>query len=176
VAYSYFPLHPETPVEGRLLEDLFAGRESVFASMSERLGVLMASEGLEYGERTHTYNSRLAQEMAVWADELGHTDRFHDALFRAYFVDGANLADPDVLLAAAASSGLDANEARTVLEQRRYSAAIDQHWRTAREMGVTGVPTFVTGELGVVGAQPYEILESLLARAGVRRRMEEGGV
>ena len=48
--------------------------------MKRRFGALMAEEGLEYGERTHTYNSRLAQELAVWGDEAGVTDALHDAL------------------------------------------------------------------------------------------------
>ena len=169
-AYVYFPLHPETPTEGRALADLFAGREAALEGMQDRLGGLMRAEGLEYGVRTHTYNSRLAQELALWADEQGATDPFHDALFRAYFVDASNLAETDVLLAAASSSGLDTGEARAVLEERRYSDGIDAHWEAARQLGVTGVPTFVAEGFGVVGAQPYEVLETLMQRAGVPRR------
>lgn len=143
--------------------------------MNLRLSALMTAEGIEYGERTHTYNSRLAQELAVWVDGLGGdglgaTDAFHDALFRSYFVDGLNLADFDVLVAASESAGLDGDEARAVLEERRFSEVIDGHWLAARKAGVTGVPTFAAGGFGVVGAQPYEVLESLLARVGVRRR------
>ena len=166
----YFPLHPETPDDGRPLGKLFAGRESVLEDMHDRLGRLMAAEGLEYGHRTHTYNSRLAQELALWADERGVTDPLHDALYRAYFVDGSNLAEVDVLLGAASASGLDTQEARVVLEERLYSEAIDAHWREARRLGVTGVPTFVAGGFGVVGAQPYGVLETLMSRAGVPRR------
>jgi predicted DsbA family dithiol-disulfide isomerase len=172
VEYSYFPLHPETPVEGRLLTDLFAGREALFTSMSERLREVMALEGLEYHDRTHTYRSRLAQEMAVWADTLGATDRFHGALFHAYFVEGLNLAQPDVLFAAAESAGLDAGEAREVVAERRFAGVVDDHWRSAMESGVSGVPTFLIGGFGVVGARPYEVLEALLARCGVRRRRQ----
>ncbi|SVB30474.1 uncharacterized protein METZ01_LOCUS183328, partial [marine metagenome] len=55
--------------------------------MKHHLTVSMADEGLEYGDRTHSYNSRLAQELAVWGDEIGVTDVLHDALFQAYFVE-----------------------------------------------------------------------------------------
>lgn len=130
----------------------------------------MAAEGLEYTDRTHTYNSRLAQELAVWGDRSGVTDRLHDALYRSYFAEGRNLSDPEVLVAVAASVGLDSEEARAVLRERRFRDAVDEHWRTAREMGVTGVPTFVAGGFGVVGAQPYEVLETLMERIGVPRR------
>jgi predicted DsbA family dithiol-disulfide isomerase len=134
----------------------------------------MAAEGLDYGDRSHTYNSRLAQELAVWADGLGATDALHDALYRAYFVDALNIADPDVLVTVAAGAGLDPDEARTVLAERRFSDTVDEHWRAAREMGVTGVPTFVAGGYGVVGAQPYETLVTLMERIGAPRRPESG--
>ena len=167
VRYTYFPLHPDTPEEGRSLLDLFAGREEVLAEMKARLGALMRAEGLEYGDRTHTFNSRLAQELAVWGDAAGATDALHDALFRAYFVEASNLADVDVLMEAAGQAGLDPDEAGEVIRDRRYRSTIDAHWRRALGAGVTGVPTFVANGLGVVGAQPYETLEALMERAGI---------
>jgi len=137
--------------------------------MRRRLVTLMAEEGLEYGDRTHTYNSRLAQELAVWGDESGVTDALHDALFRAYFVQARNVGSIDVLVDIADSVGLDASEARSVLEDRRYESMIDAHWDSARSAGVTGVPTFVADGFGVVGAQPYEALQGLMSRAGVAK-------
>ena len=129
----------------------------------------MEAEDLPYGRRTHTYNSRLAQELAAWADTVGGTDAMHDQLFRSYFADGLNIGDPEVLVRAAEASGADASEARDVLDERRFSDVVDQHWRSARQAGVTGVPTFVAGGYGVVGAQPIETLEALLDHAGARR-------
>ncbi len=170
VRYTYFPLHPETPDEGRLLTDLFAGREEGLAGMCARLLVLMEQEGLEYGDRTHTYNSRLAQELAVWGDEEGVTDAMHDALFHAYFTDNRNLAEADVLVDVATSLGLDGARARSIVEERIYREAVDEHWQRAGDMGVSGVPTCVSEGFGVVGAQPYEILEDLASRAGAVKR------
>jgi predicted DsbA family dithiol-disulfide isomerase len=60
--------------------------------------------------------------------------------------------------------GLSADAARAVLEQRSFKAAIDSDWERSRSYGITGVPTFVAGGYGVVGAQPYETLEHLLNR------------
>ena len=62
--------------------------------------------------------------------------------------------------------GLDVDAAREVIEQRSFSAAIDEDWARSRAYGVTGVPTFVAGGYGVVGAQPYEMLERLLTEVG----------
>ena len=69
VTLIHFPLHPETPVQGQSLEDLFAGRDMDINAMYLRMKGLMDAEGLEYGPRTHTYNSRLAQELGKWADQ-----------------------------------------------------------------------------------------------------------
>jgi predicted DsbA family dithiol-disulfide isomerase len=55
--------------------------------------------------------------------------------------------------------------ARAVLEQRTFKAAVDADWELSRQYGVTGVPTFVAGRRGVVGAQPYEVLEQLVRQA-----------
>ncbi len=138
--------------------------------MQARMQGLMAEEGLPYGERTHTYNSRLAQELGKWADtqELGEV--FHEAMFQAYFVESRNIGDLDTLVQIAASVGLPADEARAVLAERRFEAAVDADWQRSREVGVTGVPTFVADGRGVVGAQPYETLERLLEMAGAVRR------
>ena len=139
--------------------------------MYQRMKGLMAAEGLEYGERSHTYNSRLAQELACWADSLGDYEAIHSALYRAYFVERLNLAEPKVLVGIAESVGLDANEAAAVLSERRFSGAIDEHWQRSRGYGVTGVPTFVAAGHGVVGAQPYEAIEQLVVHAGATPRV-----
>jgi predicted DsbA family dithiol-disulfide isomerase len=67
-----------------------------------------------------------------------------------------------VLLEIARSVGLDEAKAREVLEQRTFKPAIDADWAKSRAYGVSGVPTFVAGGYGVVGAQPYEALEQLV--------------
>jgi predicted DsbA family dithiol-disulfide isomerase len=157
-------------MEGRSLEDLFAGRGMDLNAMYLQMKERMEAEGLEYSLRTHTYNSRLAQELGKWADTQPGGEAIHDALYRAYFVDGVNVGDVEALLKVAAAVGLDVDAAREVLESRSFKASVDEDWNKSRQYGVTGVPTFVAGRQGVVGAQPYEALEQLLQEAGVERR------
>jgi predicted DsbA family dithiol-disulfide isomerase len=166
VQWVHFPLHPETPPQGRSLEDLFAGRGYDIPKMQAQMRARMQAEGLPYGTRTMTYNSRLAQELAAWADTQPGGDAIHDAMFRAYFVDAKNIGDPEVLVEIASSVGLPADQAREVIEKRTHRAAIDADWEKSRRYGVTGVPTFVAGNQGVVGAQPYDVLEQLVRQAG----------
>lgn len=131
---------------------------------------LMAAEGLPYGERTHTYNSRLAQELGKWADTQEQGAAFHDAMFQAYFVEAQNIGDIDTLVQIAERVGLPAAEARAVLTERRFKATVDADWQRSQVFGITGVPTFVANGHGVVGAQPYEVLERLLTIAGATPR------
>jgi predicted DsbA family dithiol-disulfide isomerase len=166
----HFPLHPETPLEGRAMAALYAGRNIDPEAMYQRMKRLMDAEGLPYGRRTHTYNSRLAQELGSWAETQPGGAALHDALYRAYFVDGRNIGDQDVLVGLAQSAGLAPEEAREVLVHRRFKDAVDADWAKSRAYGVTGVPTFVAAGYGVVGAQPYEVLSQLLEQAGARRR------
>ena len=164
--FTQFPLHPDTPEEGRSLEQLFAGRNIDLEAAKARMRSLMLEEGLAYGERTMTYNSRLAQELAKWAEGRAGGEDIHDALYRAYFVEGVNIAGIDALVLIAERAGLASAEARAVLESRRYGAEVDADWRRSRELGITGVPTFVAGNHAVVGAQPYPALERLVIAAG----------
>lgn len=166
----HFPLHPETPEDGQSLEQLFAGRGVDLEAMYTRMKGLMDQEGLPYGKRTHTYNSRLAQELGRWADTQEGGEALHDALYRAYFVDARNIGDPAVLLEIVEAAGLPVDEARTVLEERSFKDVVDADWQHSRQLGVTGVPTFVAGGYGVVGAQPYEVLEQLLDQVGAPRK------
>ncbi len=161
----HFPLHPETPEDGASLEQLFAGRDIDLEQMYSQMKALMDEEGLPYGRRTHTYNSRLAQELGSWADTQPGGGALHDVLYRAYFAEGLNIGELDVLVSLAESAGLDGDEARKVLEQRTYSDQVDSDWAVSRAYGITGVPTFVASGYGVVGAQPYEVLEQLVLKA-----------
>ena len=166
VEWVHFPLHPETPAQGRALADLFAGRSAEQRkAMHAQMKARMDAEGLPYGERTMTYNSRLAQELGKWADTQPGGEAIHDALFRAYFVEARDISQPAVLLEIAQHVGLPVDAARQVLEKRTFKDAVDADWTLSREYGITGVPTFVAGGHGVVGAQPYEALEQLVRKA-----------
>ena len=163
-------MHPETPEEGVTLEELFAGRNVDVPAVLARLRRVAGELGLPWGERKKTYNSRLAQELGKWAETQGKGDAFHDAAFRGYFVEGWNLAKKDVLIALAASVGLDEEGAREVLESRRFKDSVDEDWRLSRQRGITAVPTFVTDGAGLVGAQPYEKLAEFLRSQKIPER------
>lgn len=148
-----------------MLADMFAGRGYDLDAMHDRMKAEMDAEGLPYNRRSHTYNSRFAQELGKWADTQPGGEAIHDALYRAYFVDTKNVSDIDVLVDISGSVGLDTTRAREVLNSRSFSAAVDDDWARADAASVTGVPTFVAAGMGIVGCQPYAILERLISKA-----------
>jgi predicted DsbA family dithiol-disulfide isomerase len=129
---------------------------------------LMDAEGLPYERRSHTYNSRLAQELAKWADSQPGGEKLHEALYKAYFVEGRNLGDPQVLIGIAQRAGLSSEGARDVLALRTFKAAVDADWQRAGKLGITGVPSFVVGGYKLVGAHPYDVLAERLRAAGAQ--------
>ncbi len=170
VRWAAFPLHPEVPDDGITLEALFAGRSIQIKKALVRLKQVADELGLPLGERKKTYNSRLAQELAKWAESQGRGDPFHEAVFRAYFVDGKNISKVGELVALAKAVGLPEKKARSVLDLRAFREAVDADWERSRVLGMTGVPTFVVDDKMAVGFQPYEELERFLRSFGIKKR------
>ncbi len=164
VKWRAFPLHPETPEHGIPLEKLFAGTVDI-PQMLRHLQEVADSLGLPFGERHNTYNSRMAQELGLWAESQGRGHAFHMAAFHAYFAAGKNLADRHVLLDLAGKAGLDRTAAEQVVEKRSFRAAVDADWHLAREKGVTAVPTFIINGKSLTGARPYKDLERFVQTA-----------
>jgi predicted DsbA family dithiol-disulfide isomerase len=170
VHWRAFPLHPETPGEGQLLEDLFRTSPEKIAGMMENLRKTAQDLGLPFAARTRTYNSRLAQELGLWAMDKGRGDAFHTAAFRAYFAGGLNLAKHQVLLDLVQDAGLPSDEAQEILSARIYAERVDRDWADSRLKGVTAVPTFIMGQHKLVGAQNYESLVELVSLNGAARK------
>ena len=127
--------------------------------------VNMEREGLPFNaERNMSYNSRLAQELAKWAESKGKAEEMANALFRAYFVDVKNIGKAEVLAKIAEENDLPADEATDVLLSRKYKDAVDDDWRRCAAFGVNAVPTFLAGKYLMVGAQPYDELKRLIER------------
>jgi predicted DsbA family dithiol-disulfide isomerase len=160
VKWIAYPLHPDTPEEGLELERLFAGRGIDIPATLRRLACVAAECGLPFSSKTMTFNTRKAQEVGKWAESLGMGDKFDMAVFKAYFVDGLNIAKTAVLVALAESVGL--RGAEDVLSKGSFKEAVDQDWSYSRQCEIVAVPTFMVEGRRVVGAQPYEALENLV--------------
>ncbi len=161
MVFTQFPLHPETPAEGKPRH----------VSGPGRVDAMLTQEGLPFAERKFSYNSRLAQELAKWAEREGRGEAFDNAVFRAYFVDAVNIGKPEVLLQRVEEAGLPVEEARRVLSDRTFQQAVNDDWQRCHSLGVSAVPTYLAEGLAIVGAEPYERLERLVTEAGAARLM-----
>lgn len=169
IVWRAFPLHPDIPDEGLSIETLFGHNRSLMTAKIEQLEKKAASLGLPFAKRSTISNSRLGQELFKWAEAQGKTEAFHDAIYRAYFAQGLNIAQHSVLLDAAVAAGLDRDEARSVLEGRSFSQAVDDDWKLSEKLDIMVAPTYILNQQRLAGSQTYERLENLLQRNGVEK-------
>lgn len=87
-------------------------------------------------------------------------------LFRAYFSEGKNVDDPEVLKKIAVQNGLDGNDLLIAISQRRYHSEITADISEAAALKVRGVPFFVFNrKFAVSGAQEQSVFEQALLDA-----------
>ena len=153
------------------LDELFAGRPIDVDQVLQHLNKVAAELGLPFGERKKTYNSRMAQELGKLAEQKGYGEKYHKAVFKAYFVDGLNIGLDSTLLELGKSIGLSPADIRDAFANRSYKDAVDEDWNQSYLMGVTAVPTFVINGMSLVGAQPYEKLVQLVKTGGAKQRV-----
>jgi predicted DsbA family dithiol-disulfide isomerase len=88
-----------------------------------------------------------------------------ERIMDAYFTDGKNIGDIDVLADCAVSAGIDRNEAHTFLSGDEFVDEVQAEITEAAEYGVTAVPTFIiNGQWSVPGAQDVEMFERIIER------------
>jgi predicted DsbA family dithiol-disulfide isomerase len=154
--WTLFPLHPEVPTEGMYLAELFRGRTDHLEASKGRLRDAAAATGLPLARRNRISNSRRAQELEKWAIALGKGDDFRRRTFHAYFAEGKDIAQLQVLEEIAAAVGLPPDEVWDVLAMGQFAEAVDGDWLRARQIGVTAVPLYLYGEETLAGYRPYE--------------------
>ena len=110
--------------------------------------------------------STLPAHRLLWlAGQYGVQEQVGEALFRAHFAEGRNLADPEVLVAVGAEGGLAEARVRAMLDSDEGVAEVRAALGRAQAMGIRAVPTFVIdGEHGIQGAHPPEALAEALRK------------
>jgi predicted DsbA family dithiol-disulfide isomerase len=152
------------------LEHLFSGRGVDTAGIAKRLKQVAEGLGLPLARSGMIYNTRLAQELAKWAESKDKANEIHRALFRAYFVEGRNIGNVHELVEMAVSLALSGDEALEAVESRAYKGTVDNDWDRSLALGIRAVPTFVMEGRRLVGFQTFEVLEQFVVAAGAVRR------
>lgn len=168
IEYHPFQLNPEMPREGMdrrsYLEGKFGGKEravavySRIAEAGEEAGLM-----LNLGSIERTPNTLDAHRLIHWAGLEQRQIPLVSGLFDAYFMQGRDIGDRDVLADVADGAGLDAAAMRRLLDTDADEADIRARDAHARERGITGVPTHIVANQHVVpGAQQPELWLKLI--------------
>ena len=166
-----FQLQPGLPSDGRdfqtVLEEKF-GSWSRAQQMFDRICRMGDEEGLtfDFDAINVAPNTADAHRLVLWAQEQNAGDAMATVLFQAYFSEGRNVLDRDVLVECANEADLDSQEARTLLAGSEYSDEVRMSQQRAQQRGITGVPCYVFGEeRSIMGAQSVETLTEALNAA-----------
>jgi predicted DsbA family dithiol-disulfide isomerase len=168
VRWLPFQLNPDLPGSGiarsEYLQRKFGNPNRSYASVA----AVGASVGIPFafdrsGVQPNTIN---AHRLMHYADQKGRQDDMAEALFRAYFIEGANLTDPDTLADIAVRAGFEREVVAPYLAGDADRELVQAADVEARNAGIGGVPFFIFNrKIGVSGAQEAEILLDAMVQA-----------
>ena len=141
-----------------------------FQEMNARLSRIAEEAGLPLSPRTIVPNTRFAHELGKWAESKGKGDKFHTAVFRAYFGQGEDIGKIPVLLDMADKAGLSKKEAQEVLDTRLFGSAVDTDWNRSLKVDPDVIPSVMINEKLYVNPQKYELYEQFMVDHHVRKR------
>ena len=172
VVWKAFQLSPNFPVDSALSSFTYLTEHRGYPEDRLKRSIqALVDAGQPYGiefnfDRALTYNTLKAHRLIQWASTQEKGSALKDALMEAYFTAGKDLSHEDQLLQVVEATGLDKQEASTVLAGNQYLAEVKEHIRRAGQIGVSGVPFFlINGEKQISGAQDDRVFESALEKA-----------
>ena len=141
------------------------------ARAEEGVNRLATQVGLQLRLHDRLINSRPALQAAEFAREQGRFDAMHHELFKAYWDEGRDVSDVAVLREVALRAGVDAPGMEAAVAANRFGDYLDARRSEAEELMINGIPAHVIADRYLVmGAQPYELFERVMAKAEVPRR------
>ena len=178
IEWHPYQLNPEMPAEGmdrrEYLETKFGGKKAAvdayapIAEHAEKAGIKINLDQIQ-----KTPNTIDAHRLIHWAGIEQKQTFIVSALFKAYFEDGRDIGDRDVLADIADSSGMDAALVRRLLGSDSDIEDIRARDAHSRKMGITGVPMFIVGQQHAVpGAQPTHLWETVISEIMEQEKAE----
>ena len=168
VRFRAFMLDPSAPTDRSepardVYERKFGGPDAATA-VFQRVTDAAAGEGLEFRlDRAVRANTLAAHRLLVLGDQLGCQAELKERLMAAYFSEGRDLGDVEVLVEVASAVGIDADRARQWLATGQGRDEVADHLTFAAEQGLTSVPTYVVDRrVAIPGAQDPEVFLRLL--------------
>jgi predicted DsbA family dithiol-disulfide isomerase len=154
-------LRPDTPKEGIVRQPRPGETED---KLSEPLCSQAREANLIMRPPKVTPNTLYILEASEHAQQEGKFLEFHHAAYRAYWEDGQDLGDLEIIEDLARRVSLDSAQLRERLESGYYTSNVMGQYQQALQYGIRGIPTFVVGNLLFTGAHPYGIFQSAMGR------------
>ena len=169
--FQPFELNPQMPPEGQDIAEHIAQK---YGSTPEQLrsnqeGIRARGAALGFtfdmNKRSRIYNTFDAHRLLHWAELEGRQHALKQALFAAYFTDGRNPSDREVLIDVATQAGLDPARAREILESSLYADDVREREQFYSQHGIKAVPSIIINNKYLIqGGQPVEVFEQALRK------------
>lgn len=180
VTFHSYELAPDTPENYQGSEiDFLTSRKGISREQAQtlldRVTAAAAKNGLSYHfDRVQHAKTLKAHQLLHLAATVGKQAEMSERLFAAYFVEGKQVSDNEVLVGLASDIGLDPQAATEALADERYLPAVQQDIADAGRLGIQGVPFFVFNEkYGVSGAQESASFRQVLDQLWKEANAEE---
>lgn len=164
VRFLPYQLDPTIPEEGMPRMDYLikkfgsaSGYEKAYAPIRQAA----IAEGLDFNLEKIQFspNTINSHRLLRWSHAINKHWEMLEGLFKAYFCDGKDLNDIDVLLSVATECGMDASLYRTLLNSDTDKLLIHRKIRQYVAQGIQGVPCLVIGgKFFLVGAQEKQAI------------------
>jgi predicted DsbA family dithiol-disulfide isomerase len=181
IHFQPFELNPQMPPEGQDIAEHIAQKYGSTPEQMERSREGIRARGAELGftfnmeKRGRIYNTFDAHRLLHWAQLEGRQHALKTALFTAYFTDGRNPNDREVLVDVATQAGLDPAQAQEVLESGRYADEVRQHEQLYQQQGISAVPSVIINNKYLIqGGQPVQVFEQALRKIAAESKDSAG--
>ena len=172
VIWKSFELRPKNapPIPP---EQLKAYKERIEAAWPNTKRIAKEMYGVDMEHHRLGMNSRLALEGAKFAEEQGLGEPYHNAMFRAHFVEDRDFGELETLSDLAEEAGLNRAEFVAAIEEGRHAQQVDTDVTQAHAYGIRGVPALIIqGKYFASGAQTLEALQDIVRQVKEREEME----
>ncbi len=164
-----FELNPHMGPNGQNLVEHIGEKYGATPEQSAETRAMIRDRAAELGfdmrmnEKSRIYNTFDAHRLLHWADKSGKQHALKLALFKAYFTDGRDVSNRDVLVEVAASVGLDSAEARALIEGDAFAKDVRTEEAYYQNQGIHAVPAIIINEKYLIsGGQKPEVFEQAL--------------
>lgn len=170
ITYLPFELNPEMPEEGEAVASYFKRRQgwtpATLQDYQESLVKTAQNAGviIDFSKRTHYYNSRNAHKLMHWAEQFNKQTAVNESLIEAYFKQGLNISNTDVLLDIAEQLGMDRISTQNALSSRQLAQALEKKIERQKAFKLRSIPAFIINEDTLVsGSNSVEFFEKTLS-------------